>query len=106
MFTTLKFKILHRLLGWFLKFYDPHHDLEARTHIDFTRGQVNRFIRDAWRRKQRKQTWHCRDGLHDRNCPHAVVEREVKIIDEIVSNAISQMKDEKKKTILNIPTRP
>ena len=53
--NKLKLKILHHLLGWFLNFYDPHHDYDARTHIDFTRGQVYLFIRDKWRSKQRRQ---------------------------------------------------
>ena len=77
MFTTLKFKALHHLLGWLLKFYDPHHDLKLREHIDWTRGQVYLFIRDKWRRNFHRQTWNCRSnenpmiaGRHERNCPH------------------------------------
>ena len=92
MFTTFKLKVLHKLLGWFLGFYDPHHDLEARGHIDFTRGQVYLFIRDKYRRNFKKQTWHCQPPAHhDRNCPHIVTVKWAGV--------------KKKKTILNIKSR-
>ena len=68
---TLKLEALYWLLGWFLKFYDPHHDAKLREKIDFTRGQVYQFIRDPWRMKLRKQSWnYCGLGSHEPGCHH------------------------------------